>query len=60
MFVILRTIVSCASLAGMAICPSEWRIITKIGISILLLLYGIEDIVKTIDMIKEMKVDKNG
>lgn len=54
MFIILRFIVSCASLAGMVIYPNEWVIIMRIGISVLLLLYGIEDIAKTIDdMIKK-------
>ena len=61
MFVSLRFIVACASLVGMAICPSEWEIISKIGLSILLLLYEIEDIAKTIKDIKRiMEVDKNG
>lgn len=59
MFVALRFLVACATLAGAALCPKEWRIIFKIGTSTLLLLYAVEDIVETVDMIKEMRVDKN-
>ena len=55
MFIALHSIVTMMTLICLATFPSEWEIIMKLGTSILLLLYVIEDVIKTIkDMIKEI------
>lgn len=58
MYVKLRFVVSIAALFILAICPNEWEIIvTRLGASILLLLYEAEEITKVIkDMRKGMEV----
>lgn len=53
MFIALRFVFSMMALMGMALFPNEWRIITRLGISILLLLYEIEDVIEMVGMIKK-------
>lgn len=59
MFKALRFMVSMMVLIGMAAFPNQQEITTRLGAAILLLLYVVEDTIKTIkDMIKEIRETK--